>query len=87
MPPEADLPLQKKESTTARLLKLLLKILITALCFWYISTKIDFAKAWDALIKANWWFLGLAVLSFLFSKLLAAFRLNINFRNKIRCDS
>jgi uncharacterized membrane protein YbhN (UPF0104 family) len=77
----ADKPIDKKESTASRLVKLLLKIGITALCFWYISTKIDFTKAWDALLKANWWFLLLAVFSFMFSKLLAAFRLNINFRN------
>ncbi|HVE60205.1 MAG TPA: lysylphosphatidylglycerol synthase transmembrane domain-containing protein [Chitinophagaceae bacterium] len=78
---EADILIDKKESTTAKWIKLLLKVLITALCFWYISTKIDFSKSWDALLKANWWFLLLAVLSFMFSKLLAAFRLNINFRN------
>jgi len=81
MPPEADLVLEKKESTVSRLLKLLLKIAITVLCFWYISKKIDFARALDALRKADWTFQLLAVLSFLFSKLLAAFRLNINFRN------
>jgi uncharacterized membrane protein YbhN (UPF0104 family) len=77
----ADKPIDKNESTASRLVKLLLKISITALCFWYISTKIDLTKAWDALLKANWWFLLLAVFSFMFSKLLAAFRLNINFRN------
>lgn len=62
-------------------MKLLLKIIITVLCFWYISTKIDFARALDALEKANVGFLLLAVLSFTFSKLLAAFRLNIYFKN------
>ena len=72
---------EKKESLASRLLKLLLKIGITVLCFWYISTKIDFARALDALRKANVGFLLLAILSFSFSKLLAAFRLNIYFRN------
>lgn len=81
MPPEADLVLKKKESRLSKAVKLLLKIVITALCFWYISTKIDFARAFDALRNANAGFLILAVLSFSFSKLLAAFRLNINFRN------
>ncbi len=39
----------------------------------------------NALLKANWGFLLLAVLAFMISKLFAAFRLNINFRNiKIR---
>jgi uncharacterized membrane protein YbhN (UPF0104 family) len=81
MPPEAEIAIEKKEALYSRVLKLLLKIGITALCFWYISTKIDFARAFDALRKANVGFLLLAVLSFAFSKLLAAFRLNINFRN------
>lgn len=81
MQPEADIVPEKKGSAIGNLIKLLLKIGITALCFWYISTKIDFSRAWDALLEANWWFLSLAVLSFMFSKLLASFRLNINFRN------
>jgi uncharacterized membrane protein YbhN (UPF0104 family) len=85
MDTEANNLIEKKESSISKLIKLFLKICITALCFWYISTKIDFSKAWDALLKANWWFLLLAILSFMFSKLMAAFRLNINFRNiKIR---
>lgn len=65
----------------AKLLKLLLKIGVTIICFWYISTKINFIKALEALLKANWWWLGLAVFLYGFSKLLSAFRLNINFRN------
>jgi hypothetical protein len=34
-------------------LKLLLKIVVSGLCIWYISGKIDFRKAGDALQKAN----------------------------------
>jgi glycosyltransferase 2 family protein len=64
MPPEEEL--EKKESRLSKILKLAIKIVITALCFWYISTKIDFSRAWDALLKANWWYLLLAVLSFMF---------------------
>lgn len=71
----------KHESKVIKLLKLGLKIIITILCFWYISTKIDLVKAWEAFLNADWIFLVLAILSFTFSKLLAAFRLNINFRN------
>lgn len=77
----AELVPEKKESTLSKVVKLVLKIGVTVVCFWYISTKIDFSRAWDALLQANWWFLFLAVLSFMFSKLLASFRLNINFRN------
>ncbi|MFN2457461.1 MAG: lysylphosphatidylglycerol synthase transmembrane domain-containing protein [Chitinophagaceae bacterium] len=81
MPSEAEIVIEKKESLQSKLLKLFLKIAVTILCFWYISTKVDFTRAWAALLQANWWYLLLAVLSFMFSKLLAAFRLNINFRN------
>lgn len=65
----------------SKLLKLILKIGVTILCFWYISTKINFTRALEALLQANWWWLGLAVFLYAFSKLLSAFRLNINFRN------
>jgi len=81
MPPEAESEIKKKESKAARLLKLFLKIGITILCFWYISTKIDFVKAFNALLKANWIFLFIALLFFVLSKILSAFRLNIYFRN------
>jgi glycosyltransferase 2 family protein len=64
-----------------KIFKLLLKIVITALCFWYISKKIDFSEVWSALLKANWVLLGIAVLLYALSKLLSAFRLNIYFRN------
>ena len=72
---------KKKKSSTSRIIKLLFKIGITLLCFWYISTKIDFTKAFDAFKRANWLFLFIALLFFVLSKLLSAFRLNINFRN------
>ncbi|HUQ96584.1 MAG TPA: lysylphosphatidylglycerol synthase transmembrane domain-containing protein [Chitinophagaceae bacterium] len=81
MEPESLVIPAKKESAASRVLKLLLKIGITILCFWYISKKIDFTRAWEAFRNAGWGYLLLAVLSFSFSKLLAAFRLNINFRN------
>jgi glycosyltransferase 2 family protein len=71
----------KKESQTMKVLKLLLKIAVTILCFWYISRKIDFTKAKDAVLQADWWWLFLSVVAFAFSKFLASFRLNIYFRN------
>ncbi|WP_121356379.1 lysylphosphatidylglycerol synthase transmembrane domain-containing protein [Flavisolibacter nicotianae] len=72
---------EKKESRTKKLVKLLVKIVITVLCFWYISRKIDFGKAFDALQTANWAFFVLAVLAYILSKLVAAYRLNIYFQN------
>ncbi|MCU7549502.1 flippase-like domain-containing protein [Chitinophagaceae bacterium LB-8] len=71
----------KEGKSKGKLLKLMLKIVITALCFWYISKKIDFSDVWIALLKANWLLLGIAVLLYALSKLLSAFRLNIYFRN------
>jgi uncharacterized membrane protein YbhN (UPF0104 family) len=62
-------------------LKLLLKIAVTVACLWYVSGKIDFAAAGAALRSANWLFLSLALFFFILSKLIAAFRLNIYFKN------
>ena len=81
MSKEAEIETKKKESKVGRFLKLLVKIAITILCFWYISTKIDFGKALNALLKANWFLLFVALIFFILSKLLSAFRLNIYFRN------
>lgn len=71
----------KKESQTVKILKLLLKIAVTVICFWYISKKIDFTKAKDAVMQADWLWLFLSVAAFAFSKFLASFRLNIYFKN------
>jgi glycosyltransferase 2 family protein len=71
----------KKETFIARAIKLFLKIGITFLCFWYISKKIDFAAARDALLAADWGYVFLAVALLMISKLFSSFRLNIYFRN------
>ncbi|MEI9945478.1 MAG: lysylphosphatidylglycerol synthase transmembrane domain-containing protein [Chitinophagaceae bacterium] len=61
--------------------QLFLKIAVTVACLWYVSGKIDFAKAGIALKNANWLYLLLALLLFIISKLISSFRLNIYFRN------
>ena len=71
----------KTETKTNKLLKLFLKIAITGICLWYVSGKIDFAKAGTALKNANWVYLFFAFIAFVFSKLVSAIRLNIYFRN------
>lgn len=71
----------QKKSRTSKLLSLFIKIAVTILCFWYISTKIDFTQTAQALLQANWWLLFIAVLLYALSKLFSAFRLNIYFRN------
>jgi uncharacterized membrane protein YbhN (UPF0104 family) len=73
--------LAKTESKTSKLVKLLLKIAVTAICLWYVSGKINFKKAGIALQNANWFYLLPALIAFVFSKLLSAIRLNIYFRN------
>ena len=60
---------------------LFLKIVITVVCFWYISKKIDFSQALRALQNANWLFLFFSVLLYVLSKIVAAYRLNIYFKN------
>ena len=61
--------------------KLLLKIAVSAVCIWYVSTKIDFTIAGEALGKTKPWLLVMALLAFVISKILASVRLNIYFRN------
>jgi uncharacterized membrane protein YbhN (UPF0104 family) len=77
---DAGLP-QSKQSKTKKALILLLKVLITAICFWYISTKINGQQVATALLNADWWVLFLAVLLYLLSKVLSSIRLNLYFRN------
>lgn len=69
------------KSSKKKLLSLLVKIVVTIGCFWYISTKIDFAEAWKSVLIADWWLLFIAVVFYFLSKLFSGFRLNINFRN------
>src|SRR5918993_419418 len=81
MLPETGIITEKRESTTSKLVKLFIKILITVICFWDISKKIDFLQALLALQKANWLFLSFSVLLYVLSKIVAAYRLNIYFKN------
>lgn len=66
---------------TRNLLQLLLKIIVTAVCLWYISRKINWSETWQLVLQANPWWLFLAVLLFTVSKIVSAFRLNVYFRN------
>ncbi len=62
-------------------LKLFLKISITLLCLWYISTKIDWQKCLVIIRAANWIWVIAAAIFFIFSKIVSAFRLNMYFQN------
>lgn len=62
-------------------LKLLLKIVVTVVCLWYVFSKLDFKEIWIALKTANWLWLFLALIIYTISKLLGAKRLTIYFKN------
>jgi len=61
--------------------KLLIKVCITGLCLWYVFTKIEWQQTWQTFISSNGFWLAMALLFFVLSKLVAAFRLNIYFKN------
>lgn len=69
------------ETSLKKAFKLLLKLVITFFCFWYISQKINWRQAGDALLHAHWLLLMVAILLYLISKLFSAVRLNIYFHN------
>lgn len=71
----------KPKFTPKKIIFFLFKVLITVLCFWYISTKIDLTTALKATLQANWLLLLPAILLLAFSKLQSAWRLNIYFHN------
>jgi glycosyltransferase 2 family protein len=70
-----------KKSRIFQFLKLLFKIAVTILCLWYVSTKINFTELGQILNDTNWLLLGLSLLAFIISKIIASTRLNIYFRN------
>ena len=73
--------LPKGESRNIKFLKLLLKIAVTLVCLWYVSKKIDFSKAGQALQGANVIYIFLALLAFIISKWISAIRLQLYFAN------
>jgi len=81
MQTESEAGIEQKESMARKGIKLLIKIIITIVCFWYISTKIDFTAALQAITKANFIYLTIALLFFILSKVISSYRLNIYFRN------
>ena len=81
MPPDNDIILKKKTSRIRKAAILLLKLLITAFCFWYISRKIDFAEAARTLREANFLYLVTGLVMYFISKVIASARLNVYFKN------
>lgn len=81
LPPDNDTVVEKKTSRTRKAFGLLLKLSVTALCFWYISKKIDLAEAARTFQKANRVYLVAGLLLYFFSKVIASVRLNVYFKN------
>ncbi|MCR6721489.1 MAG: flippase-like domain-containing protein [Chitinophagaceae bacterium] len=69
------------QSTAIKILKLLLKLGISVLCLWYVSGKINWKDAKDALQSANVGWMALAALAFVLSKVFSSVRLLIYFRD------
>jgi len=63
-----------------RFVKLIVKLAITAAALYFVFTKIKFADVFDLLATSNILLLGIALILFAISKLIAAYRLNIFFR-------
>lgn len=61
--------------------KILIRIVVTGLCLWYISLRINWRLTWNLLLQANKGLLVLALILFVISKVVAAGRLQIYFRN------
>ena len=70
---------KKPAGRTGKILKLLLKLVVPVLCLWFVSGKIDWTSAREAFRSANPFWLGLAALAFVLSKIFAAIRLHIYF--------
>ena len=60
---------------------LLVKIVVSGLCLWYTIYKIDWVTAWQSVKTSNLFWLFCAVIFIAGSKVIAAFRLNIYFKN------
>ena len=62
-------------------LVLLLKIIVSAACFYYIIKKIDWFTAWQTIQTSDLFWLFCAIFFIIGSKVIASFRLNIYFKN------
>ncbi|HET8737083.1 MAG TPA: lysylphosphatidylglycerol synthase transmembrane domain-containing protein [Pricia sp.] len=59
----------------------LLKIAISAVLVYFVFTKVDFEEVWGILRKSNPTYIALALLFFVISKAVSAFRLNLYFHH------
>ena len=73
--------IEKPASKKNKIPGLILKLVITGVCIWYVSKKIDFAQMGETLMNAKWLLLFAGVVCYMVSKVIAAIRLNIYFDN------
>lgn len=76
-----DSVIKPGKSRAGKILKLLLKLIISGLCLWYVAEKINWQEARAAMADADAGWLALAALLFVLSKVLSSFRLTIYFRD------
>jgi uncharacterized membrane protein YbhN (UPF0104 family) len=85
MPQQFNTSLSKEVHPPKRravnILKLFFKLVVTAVCLWYVSTKINWALTWQLLQQSNKWWLFAAAVLFILSKIVSSFRLNIFFKS------
>lgn len=72
---------EKKNTSKANWVKLLLKIAVSVACLWYVFSKINFSDAVESIKQANPLWLIAALLIYSVSKFIGAQRLSINFNN------
>lgn len=65
----------KKQSKTWSVIKFLLKLSVTSLALYWVSTQVDFVQLWQALSTANYFYLFLALIFYICSITVAASRL------------
>ncbi len=75
------MPLKRFSRVNKKLLKLILKILLTGLALYLVFNKIDTRATWQVIKDAHKGWLFLAWFLFVLSKVFCAFRLNIYFRD------
>ncbi|GAB3658638.1 lysylphosphatidylglycerol synthase transmembrane domain-containing protein [Echinicola sediminis] len=66
---------------SSKTLKLVLKILLTGAAIYLVFRKIDAEATWQVIKKANGFYLLVAALFFVLSKVISSYRLNCYFRN------
>ncbi len=81
MPPQSNISHSLSKTKRINLLKLFIKLAITAVCLWYVSKKIDWALTWQLLQQSNKWWLIAATVLFALSKVVSSYRLNIYFKS------